>query len=125
MQTSLEKGTLFFGRTRYCALLEKRLEAFKKGYRQNIGIVGPPFLGKSSLIKAFLKAIDQTDVLVVPIYCQESDSFERFAERWMGELLISVHMSIHQMVPHHFQDLINGLKKSVPKTLLRMRKLRN
>ncbi len=121
MNTSSTNGSVFFGRRRICALLEKRLESFQKGYRQNVGIVGAPFLGKTFLIQTFLKSLTQTDIIPVPISCQEFDSFERFSQRWMSELLFSFYSAIGEPLPTSFQSLIRSLKRVVPKTLQKMR----
>jgi len=121
MNTSSTDGGVFFGRKRICALLEKRFASFQKGYRQNIGIVGPPFIGKTFLVQTFLKPLMQTDIIPVPISCQEFDSFERFSQRWMSELLFSFYGAIGEPLPTNFQSLIRSLRGILPKTLQRMR----
>lgn len=126
MQISSQPGSVFFGRSRISALLEKRLDAFQKGYRQNIGIIGLPFLGKSILSKAFIDRVTgHPDIIPVHYICQEYDSFERFSERWMGELLISLYRSIYHSIPDSFQILIRSLKKIIPATISRMKSVKS
>ena len=126
MQISSQPGSVFFGRSRISALLEKRLEAFQKGYRQNIGIIGLPFLGKSILSKVFIdRVIGHPEIIPVHYVCQEYDSFERFSERWMGELLISIYRFIHHTEPDSFQILIRSLKKIIPNTITRMKSVKS
>lgn len=124
MHTSSNRGSVFFGRKRVCALLEKRLEAFQKGYRQNVGIIGPPFIGKSTLVQTFLRSAAQTEIIPIFFSCQEFDSFERFSERWMSELLFGFHHAFQKPLPKNFQFLIRSLKGTIPKTLQRMRSVR-
>lgn len=124
MQTSSNRGSVFSGRKRICALLEKRLEAFQKGYRQNIGIVGPPFIGKSTLTQSFLKQVAGTEIIAVFFSCQEFDSFERFCEKWMGELLFGFHQAFQNPLPANFQLLIRSVKGMIPKTFERMREIK-
>lgn len=126
MHNSSQSGSVFFGRDRISALLEKRLDAFQKGYRQNIGIIGLPFLGKSFLSNAFVdRVVGHPEIIPVHYICQEFDSFERFCERWMGELLISLYRSIHKSVPDSFQILIRALRKVIPITLSRMKGIKS
>ncbi len=114
-------SSVFIGRDRISALLDKRLDAFEKGYRQNIGIIGPAFLGKSFLVKDFLSRLtNHSEIIPIHFICQEFDSFERFSERWMGELLINLFQFIHQSLPDRFSILIRSLKKVIPKTLKKM-----
>ncbi|MBI4373122.1 MAG: ATP-binding protein [Candidatus Omnitrophica bacterium] len=121
MHKSSARGSVFFGRADILRLLEKRLDAFQKGYRQNIGIVGPPFIGKSVLVKAFLGRLIQSDVIAISFSSQEFDSFERFSERWMAELTTSFYHAFGKPLPSSFQNLLRSLKESIPKTLQRMR----
>ncbi len=127
MHISFQLGSAFFGRDRVSALLEKRLDAFQKGYRQNIGIIGLPFLGKSFLTQSFLDRVVVGHPEIIPIHyvCQEFDSFERFSERWMGELLISLYRSIYKSVPDSFPILIRALKKVIPNTISRMKGIKS
>ena len=124
MHTGSSNGEVFFGREGISALLEKRLDAFLKGYRQNIGIIGPLFLGKSSLTQLFLSRLTKSEVVSVYFPCQEFDSFERFSERWMGELLRSFYSAFQKPLPPNFQLLIRSLKGIIPKTLGRMKLIR-
>ncbi len=124
MHSSSAHGSVFFGRKRICALLEKRLESFQNGYRQNVGIVGPPLLGKTFLTRNFLEQVKQTDIIGVPFLCQESDSFERFSQRWMSEFLFSFYGALGQLLPLTSQLLMRSLKGIAPKTLQKLRLVR-
>lgn len=124
MENDSIEGNVFFGREKTFALLEKRLEAFRKGYRQNIGIVGPPLVGKSILVREFLKQVPPSEILVIPISCHEFDTFERFSERWMGEFLVSLHGVFCLALPVNFPDILRALKQPLPKTLRQMREAR-
>ncbi|MBI1978067.1 MAG: ATP-binding protein [Candidatus Omnitrophica bacterium] len=121
MENDSIEGSVFFGREKTCALLKKRLEAFQKGYRQNIGIVGQPFIGKSVLVHEFLKQVPPSEILLVPISCREFDTFEHFSERWMGEFLVSLHRVFCPTLPVIFSDIVRALKRPLPKTLRQMR----
>lgn len=55
-----------FGRDEIIAILDKRIEGFKKGYRQNIALIGSPLTGKTSILRMLLSDMDSCAIL--PIY---------------------------------------------------------
>ena len=125
MQNSSAKASIFFGRKDVHALLEKRLESFLKGYRQNIGILGQPFIGKTSLVHFFLNRISNKDE-IIPVFfsCQEFDSFERFSERWLGELLFSFQTASGEPFPGSVHTLLRAHRGVIPKTIAKMKSVK-
>lgn len=121
MQNSSGKAAIFFGRKEVRALLEKRLDSFLKGYRQNVGIIGQPLIGKTSLVRFFLSRISNKEILPVFFSCQEFDSFERFCEKWMGELLFAFQTASGQPFPENVQALLRTHKNTIPKTMSKMK----
>ncbi|MBI4368129.1 MAG: ATP-binding protein [Candidatus Omnitrophica bacterium] len=124
MQNGSAHGNIFFGRGEIRALLAKRLEAFQKGYRQNIGIIGAPSLGKTHILNTLAVDIATPELLIVFFSCREFDSFERFAERWMGKLLYGYQQAFGKPAPLNFQELVRSSKDTLPKTIARMRSLK-
>ena len=122
METSARVTSAFFGRKELWELFEKRRDAFLKGYRQNIGILGAPLLGKTSLVRAFASKMQSFEqVIAIFFSCRPSDSFQWFSQRWMGELLLGFHRTLGQSPPANLQILIRSLKGVIPKTLKQMR----
>lgn len=122
MEIPLPKADLFFGRGEISALLEKRLEAFQKGYRQNVGIIGRPFLGKTALMHILSKShAIRHGLLPILVSCFEFDSFKHFAERWMGSVLIGCYQNIRGAAPVCFQEMLRVLKPLIPKTIRKMK----
>ena len=79
-------GKKFFGREDVLATLKKRVTALKGGYRQNLALAGPMLAGKSSILRHFLKNIDDPEV--IPLYIEMTgEDFAAFSERFMGSLL--------------------------------------
>jgi AAA+ ATPase superfamily predicted ATPase len=116
------KAPAFFGRKEVSALLEKRLESFLKGYRQNVGIIGQPLIGKTSVVRFFLNRIsNHNEIIPVFFSCQEFDSFERFSEKWMGEILFAFQTALGQPFPENVQTLLRANKSAIPKTMARMK----
>lgn len=114
----------FFGRTDVLEMLDKRLSSFLKGCRQNIGIIGPSGIGKTSLVLHFIRRID--DAELIPVYVELSEEpFDFFAQKFMGSLLASFLKSRGQQVPMEFDLLINRCRRHIPKTLNKMRQIKN
>ena len=121
MSAQLQERCLFFERTKIVEVLAKRLEAFQKGYRQNVAVIGNPLSGKTSLLRHFLKTLEGSDLLVFPFSCQESDSFELFSQRWMTELLLGYHRAFQMALPDHLGPMIQSIKGVIPRTLEKMK----
>lgn len=79
-------GNRFFGRSQALSLLSKRVDGLKDGYRQNIAIVGPKLIGKSSLILHFLSNFNHSQI--VPVYIDlRPNSFYQFVYKFQAGLL--------------------------------------
>lgn len=112
------------GREDILSRLEQRLEALKKGYRQNVGLVGPRFIGKTFLIRQFLDKIGK-DPEVIPIYILLTETdFDGFVERWLGSLLQGFLSSQGISFPEEFQLLVKTSRTYIPRTLERMREVK-
>ncbi|MBI4115808.1 MAG: ATP-binding protein [Candidatus Omnitrophica bacterium] len=116
--------SLFSGREEILARLEQRLEALKKGYRQNVGLVGPRFIGKTFILCEFLHRI-RKDPEIIPVYISLTPSdFEGLVERWLGSLLQGFLASQNISFPEEFQLLVKISRTYIPKTLEKMREVK-
>ena len=82
-------GQDFFGRDENLKLLLKRSLALRQGYRQNIAVLGPELIGKSSLLQHFILRFDDPDTLVVCIELRTQEPFEEFVTRFVTNVLHS------------------------------------
>lgn len=115
-----EESFPLFGREEILNRLEQRLEGLKKGYRQNVSLVGPRFMGKTSLLLRFLAKVRQ-DPEIIPVYIPLAvTDFDDFIERWLGALLQSFLASKGISFPEDFQFLVKISREYIPKTLERM-----
>ena len=57
--------TPFFGNTEARSLIEKRIDSFEQGYRQNVGVLSPSFLGKSTLVRHVLAERESKKLLTI------------------------------------------------------------
>ena len=75
--------TRWFGRAELLALLGKRVHALRDGYRQNVALLGPPLVGKTSLICQALKRAPAH--ALIPLYLDvRLEPFAEFAHRFLA-----------------------------------------
>ncbi len=97
-------------------LLLKRVQGLKNKYRQNMAIVGPQSLGKTSLIFSLLRHCN--DNTIIPIYiCLKPKSLEVFAKNFMGILLYQFLKSIDAKMEDNLEFLLEKSKPKIPKTV--------
>lgn len=60
-----EEQKIFSGRSSYLEYLEKHVSLLKKSQPKNIALVGKRFIGKSFLVKEFIRRLDKN---IVPVY---------------------------------------------------------
>lgn len=119
-----EGDSSFFVREKVFSLIEKRIEALQKGFRQNIALIGLPGYGKSHLLGRVYACI-AIHPKFIPIFIQvQADDFEQLADRWMGGLLSGYLASQSLPVPESFQALLLSADPLIPKTTERLRAIK-
>lgn len=109
-------GERFFGRAEILDLLAKRTNALKEGYRQNIAIVGPQLIGKSSLALHFFFNFCPDNV--VPIYIElSSHSYEHFSRKFTSSLLYQYLKNRKLDVVMETEQLKTYAQPLIPKTI--------
>ncbi len=117
-------GDKFFGRTKTLGLLSKRVGGLKDGFRQNIAIVGPNLIGKSSLILHFLSNLSHPKIL--PIYIDlRLNSFSHFIYKFLGALLYHYFKNKNLSVKEDLDSLKNCAQNCIPKTTEAIRAVEN
>ena len=105
---------MFFGRTEEKKILKERVAAFSSGFRQNIAVLGRPFIGKTSLLQDMLPDMQQYNLVVVYAECRE-EPFELFCHRFLGALLyqyLKLKNGISQR--EDLKTLIKNSRKQLP-----------
>ncbi len=116
-------GESFFGRDEILELLNKRIEALKGGYRQNIAITGQRLCGKTSLIHHFVHTLKDDNI--IPVYVEIADeSFENFVDKFIGTLLYNFFKTYIDKVPEDITGLLDSQKNLMPKTIESIQKIR-
>lgn len=123
METDAAVGSNFFPRPAVTQVLEKRLNAFRCDYRQNVGLIGRKFSGKTSVLKNFLLNLQTDEIL--PVYVNIGrESLRAFLYKWMGAMLESV-TGIHNMTTHNdLSRVARAAKREIPETFHQMRVVR-
>ncbi|MCX7927571.1 MAG: hypothetical protein N2606_05485 [Candidatus Omnitrophica bacterium] len=111
-----------FDRQDYLQLLEKRVEALKDGYRQNIAILGNENIGKTTIIHTFLsKFLDSRYVMV---YLElRSESQEEFVRRFIAVFLYNFLTNSSEMLKEDLAFLIEKAKVYIPLTVSKIESL--
>lgn len=122
MFTQPVRGTDFFGRAAILELLNKRVNALKAGYRQNIALTGQMRAGKSSILHHFLACLEGTEL--IPVYVEVEDrSFPLFANKFMATILYAFLGSENRPVVEDMEQLIKEGEKIIPKTTEAIKKI--
>ncbi|MFH1798881.1 MAG: ATP-binding protein [Candidatus Omnitrophota bacterium] len=109
-------GEKFFGREEVLCILQKRVEALKGGYRQNLALAGPMLAGKSSILKHFLNSI--TDPDIIPLYIDMSgEDFHMFCRKFIATLLYRYLKSQNVESDGDIEKLKKACGKTIPKTI--------
>jgi len=121
MEAEPVSGSAFFGRRDLLERLHKRFEAFESGYRHNIGLIGPSWVGKSSILAQFLKLHPSKNTIPVFIRIEETDSFQAFSQKWLGSILYAYQRFLELAPPKDYQTLVKQMRRRLPQVLKRMR----
>lgn len=107
----------FFDRTQQKKILKERTMAFKSGFRQNIAVLGRPFIGKTSLIQNFLPELLAEQI--IPVYVEtHEEPFDFFSHRFIGSLLYQYLRSKGaEFKKDDLKILMKHCKSALPKTL--------
>lgn len=114
----------FFDRKLYLDILEKRINALKEGYRQNIAIIGDESVGKTSVIFKFLSKFYDTNIITVYLEIRP-ESQESFIKRFIGVLLYNFLNNSGIPLKEDLGFLINKTQRFAPKTAQKVNSILN
>lgn len=112
----------FFGRTEYLDSIEKRVKGLKDGYRQNLAVVGPELVGKTSLILRFLNKFCDNNFVCVYIDVR-AESLAVFGRRFIGVMLYNFMQNSASPLREDLDYLLEKASGIIPKTCAKMRSI--
>ena len=113
----------FFDRKSIIELLNRRVVDLKEGYRQNLALIGPEFIGKTSILEEFLSQLN--DERIVPIYLPLAEAdFNHFADKLVGRLLFNFLKNKKTGGEENIEILLEQAQKLIPSTCLQIRRVR-
>ncbi len=111
---------IFIGRDTQLETLEKRIQGFKDGYRQNIAILGDEMTGKTSLIFTLLSTLSNN--YIIPVYLEvRPESLSSFGKRFIGVLLYNFLSNNARDIKENLDFLLNKSSTHIPKTAARIK----
>jgi len=116
-------GKAFFGRESVMRTLEKRVNALKGGYRQNVALTGQMLAGKSSILYQFLYNLK--DASLIPLYIEVTkEPFASFADRFIATLLYGYLSSCSHQAEKDLPSLIKEAEELIPHTIYAVKKVK-
>lgn len=114
----------FFMREEIRQRILKRVSSLEKGYRQNMGLLGPEGIGKTHLVFTLFQTLSGTPNFI-PIYVNvPSFDFETLVDKWAEATLRGVFLSRSVIPPANLDSLLGAADPVVPKTVEKIRRLR-
>ncbi len=111
----------FLVREDIACLIEKRIEALERGYRQNMALVGLLGSGKTRLLSAIFQSLC-AKTRFIPVYVNgDGIDFEHLADRWIGALLTGLFLSQGITTLPQFHSLLLAADPIVPRTTEKIR----
>ncbi len=105
--------------------IEKRIEALLKGYRQNLGILGPEGMGKTFILSSLFRTFSLQSQLI-PIYVHaEALHFNHFIDRWLKGVISGLLTGLsEQKISSQGENFFEAAEPFVPKTVERIKHLK-
>ncbi|MFH1776215.1 MAG: ArsR family transcriptional regulator [Candidatus Omnitrophota bacterium] len=97
--------------------MKKRIEAFKNDYRQNVALLGPELIGKTSLVLELLN--QHNDKTIIPVYVEvKSEPLQFFVQKFIGVFLNRFITTVEHQSPEDLNLLIKKCRQHASKTYL-------
>ena len=110
----LEK--LFFDRKNTLAILKKRVIDLKDGYRQNVALLGPQHIGKTSILHKFVSDLDDPELITIYLDLDQKD-FKYIFCNFVGSILYNFAKSKQLALHDDLSLLMETTKKEIPQTI--------
>jgi hypothetical protein len=113
----------FFDRKSIIELLNRRVFDLKEGYRQNIALLGPEFIGKTSILEEFLAQLGDDNI--IPVYLALGEiNFDIFVKKFIGRLVFNFLRNKKVSPADNFEVLLQESQRFIPVTAQHIKKIR-
>jgi len=109
-------GKDFFNRGEWVQLLLKRAASLRHGYRQNVAVLGPQLIGKSSLLQHFMLQFDDPETVVVYLELRQKESLHDFVDRYVTVFLHAFLKRVGQEVRGSESEHLQAFRRVAPRT---------
>ena len=106
----------FFGRQDILELFKRRIVDLKKGYRQNIALLGRRYVGKSTLLHHLIKNADDKDIVTIYLDLENKD-INYFIDKFIGGLLYEYSKCMNLVLFEDVSALISNTRRHIPQTV--------
>ncbi|MSR76702.1 MAG: ATP-binding protein [Candidatus Omnitrophica bacterium] len=102
----------------------RRILALQDGYRQNLGVIGPEGIGKTTLLSEIYRELSDQSAFIPILLHAPSLDYEALCEKWIRSLLMGLfaHQNIERLTS--IEALLEAADPIIPKTLEKIRHLR-
>lgn len=112
----------FVGREEVLGVLNKRVEALKSGYRQNVALTGQKLCGKTSILQHFLANLK--DASIIPVYIEVlNEPLEIFSKKFIGTMLFNFFKNSFADTKEDLDFLIKRSQDLIPKTAFSIKEI--
>ncbi|MDP1853872.1 MAG: hypothetical protein Q8L26_06710 [Candidatus Omnitrophota bacterium] len=111
-----------FGKEEILTILEKRLDGFKKGYRQNIALIGRPNTGKTFIIQRLLANADCSQILPIALELN-GRSLKQLIRIFTGQILRHFLKTQGIDAASDLTHLIEKSQAFLPKTIAKIKSI--
>ncbi len=112
----------FFNRQSIIDLLKRRVIDLKDGYRQNIAFLGTRYIGKTSILRRFMRDLDDEDIIEIYMDCEQKD-FYYFFHKFTGSILYQFARKKGLILHDDLGLLLEVSKKYIPQTVEEIKKI--
>ena len=106
----------FFGREPVLSLLDRRVTGLKEGYRQNVALLGPRYVGKTAILRKFLSDLDDEGLIGVYLDLEDRD-LGCVVSQWTRGILYQYLKARDSVIPEDIMLLCAACRSEIPQTV--------
>jgi len=113
---------IFFSRTQYLDVINRRVKGLCDGYHQNICLLGPELVGKTTIVSHFISHFCDNRFVIVSLDIR-NETMQAFGRRFIGCMLYNFLQNSDIPLKEELDYLLEKASIFIPKTCARMRSI--